>query len=321
MSIRVLKPGMASAIQAGPRRGLRHLGVTGAGALDPYSHAIANLLAGNAPDAPALEITLAGPTLRFGHAARIALCGADIDAESGGSAMPGWRPLHLPAGAELTLGPCRAGARAYLAVAGGFDVPQVLGSASTDLGTGFGGVAGRGLEQGDVLAVGTADPVDGDAPRAAPWWIDPTPELDFDAASQSIRILPAGDDAPAPALLETGWEVDAASNRQGLRLRGPALGSAPGDLLPSEPVVPGTIQLPPDGRPIVLLADAQTHGGYPRVGHAIRADQPRLAQLRPGDVLRFVSCTPQQAHQALREQRQRLQRIALAIRARNQAHA
>src|SRR5690606_34101990 len=131
----------ATAIQAGPRSGLRHLGVAGAGALDPYSHAVANLPVGHAPGAPALGTTPAGPRLRFEHAARVALGGARIDAETDGSALPGWCPLLLPAGTDLALGHCRAGARAYLAVAGGFEVAPVLGSASTDLATGFGGVA------------------------------------------------------------------------------------------------------------------------------------------------------------------------------------
>ncbi|MFZ7097111.1 biotin-dependent carboxyltransferase family protein [Luteimonas dalianensis] len=322
MSIRVLAPGLATAIQAGPRSGQRHLGVAGAGALDPYSHAVANLLVGNAPQAPVLEITLSGPTLRFEHAARIALCGAEIDAGAGGGALPGWRPLLLPAGAELALGRCRAGARAYLAVAGGFEVADVLGSGSTDLATGFGGFSGRCLREGDVLAAGRDDANDTGDIHAPGWWVDPSPELDFEASPQPVRILPGGDAArPPPKLLDAQWRVLAASDRQGLRLRGPALDPGPGDLRPSEPVTPGTVQLPPDGQPIVLLADAQTHGGYPRVGHVIRADRPRLAQLRPGDALRFVACTPAQAHQALREQRQRLQRIALAIHARSQAHA
>src|SRR5690606_6489603 len=199
---------------------------------------------------------------------------------------------------------------------------EVLGSASTDLATGFGGVAGRCLVKGDTLVVEQRRAVDADAIRIEPWWIDPAPDLDLDTSPQPIRILPAGDAAPTPALLlDAPWQVMAASNRQGLRLPGSALDPGSGDLLPSEPVTPGTIQLPPDGQPIVLLADAQTHGGYPRIGHVIRADRPRLAQLRPGDVLHFTACTPDQAHLASREQRQRLQRIALAIHGRSHANA
>src|SRR5690606_12646539 len=148
------------------------------------------------------------------------------------------------------------------------------------------------------------------------WWIDPTPELDLDVPPQPIRILPAGAGALPEGLLDAQWQVMAASNRQGLRLQGPALEPGPGGRRPPEPVTPGTIQPPPDGQPIVLLADAQTHGGYPRIGHVIRADRPRLAQLRPGDALRFAACTPEQARQALREQRERLPRNALGIHAR-----
>ena len=321
MSIRVLAPGLATAIQAGPRTGFRHLGVAATGALDPCSHAIANLLVGNPAGTPALEITLAGPTLHFERATRIAICGAQIEAEAAGRSLPGWRPVLLPADTPLALGPCRVGARAYLAVAGGFDIVDVLGSASTDLATGFGGFAGRCLAKGDVLEVARSGGVEAGEIHVEDWWIDPSPDLDFHASPCPVRILPAGAASPPQDLLRATWTVTAASNRQGVRLHGPRLDSGPAGLLPSEPVTPGTIQLPPDGRPIVLLADAQTHGGYPRVGHVIRADRPRLAQLRPGDALRFVACTRGQAYQALREQRQRLHRIALAIRGRSERHA
>src|SRR5699024_6198094 len=217
-----------------------------------------------------------------------------------------WRSVDVPAGTELLLGRCRAGARAYLAVAGGFGIAEVLGSASTDLGSGFGGVAGRSLVQGDTLAIGDSRDTGARALREARWWIDPFPDLDFNDPPPPVRILPAGDGTrQPPQLFEAQWQVTAASNRQGLRLRGPALEPLSADLLPSEPVTPGTVQLPPDGQPIVLLADAQTHGGYPRLGHAIRADRPRLAQLRPGDTPRFAACTHEQAHRAAREQRQR----------------
>src|SRR5690606_687986 len=191
-------------------------------------------LVGNAPGTPTLEITLAGPRLRFEHPALIALCGADIDAEAGGSALPGWRPLLLPAGAELALGRCRKGARAYLAVAGGFEVAEVLGSASTDLATGFGGFAGRSLLEGDVLAAGQDEANDADGIHVARWWVDPAPELDFDAPPQPVRLLPGVDAArPPPGLLDAQWQVLAARNRHGLRLRGPALAPGTGGLLPS----------------------------------------------------------------------------------------
>jgi biotin-dependent carboxylase-like uncharacterized protein len=315
MSVHVLAPGLLSSLQDAGRTGFRHLGVGSSGALDAYSHAVANLLVGNRRHAPVLEITLAGPRLRFERASRIALCGADVDARSGVHSLPGWRPIDLPAGSDIHLGACRRGARAYLAFAGGFVVPTLLGSASADLRGGFGGHA---LVAGDELTVADRH-LDVDAIHIAPWWIDPSPDLDF-AAPAMIRVLPGHDAGLAgEALFACTWRIAAASNRQGVRLDGHALKAVEGQRERiSEPVAPGTVQLPPDGRPIVLLADAQTHGGYPRIGHAIVADRPRLAQLRPGDALRFVPCTPHQARRLRCEQEHRLARIALAIQARVQ---
>ena len=313
MSVEVLAPGLSTSVQDAGRTGLRRLGVGMAGALDPHSHALANLLVGNPADAPVLEITLTGPRLRFGRAACVAVCGADVEVTIDGRALPGWRPAWVPAGATLHLGACRRGARAYLAVDGGFAPVPVLGSASTDLRGGFGGVEGRALAAGDVLPLGEPRAVAVENTKIAPWWLDPAPDLDFSAPAV-LRVLPGSDaTAPADALPARAWRVAPASDRQGLRLSGPALALADARERVSEPVAPGTVQLPPDGQPIVLLADAQTHGGYPRIGHAIAADLPRLAQLRPGETVRFAECTPAQALQARRAQAQRLARATLAI--------
>lgn len=309
MTLRVLSPGLLTTVQDTGRPGSRHLGVGLAGALDPYSHAIANRLVGNSPDSATLEITLAGPTLAFDRDAVVAFCGADIDVHVDGRPVPGWHRLSIPAGTVLTMGACRRGARAYLAVAGGLDVPRVLGSASTDLRGGFGGLQGRALARGD--AIGTASRSRGiRAVAVSTWWIDPAPELQWDVPALA-RFIPT-DPAAQQALCARAWRVAAASDRQGLRLEGTAIGT--GAIMPvSEPVSPGAIQLPPDGRPIVLLADAQTHGGYPVIGHVIHADWPRLAQLRPGESLRFTPSTREDARAARMEQAQRLARIALAI--------
>jgi antagonist of KipI len=150
-------------------------------------------------------------------------------------------------------------------------------------------------------------------PAIAPWWIDPRPDLDF-GQSPPIRVLPGHDGVmPAAALSSAPWRITAQSNRQGLRLQGTALQPADATERLSEPVVPGTVQLPPDGQPIVLLGEAQTIGGYPRIGHVIAADLPRLAQLRPGDTFHFEPVDAAQAHALACAQRQRLARIALAI--------
>jgi antagonist of KipI len=316
MGVRVLAAGMLTTLQDGGRHGMRHLGVGTAGAVDPWSHALANLLAGNPKDAATLEITLSGPLLRFDAPARIALCGARIDArvdEARGQshAIPMARPVDLPAGSLLQLGACREGARSYLAVEGGFAVPAVLGSAATDLRGGFGGMRGRALANGDVLPLRMRRARDIGALHCASWWIDTASD---DDPFPNIRVLPGVvATAPADALFATAWKVAAASDRQGLRLAGDALAATDARERISEPVFPGTVQLPPDGRPIVLLADAQTHGGYPRIAHAIRADWPKLAQLRPGDALAFRPCTAQEARAAYAAQRHRLARLGLAI--------
>jgi antagonist of KipI len=315
MSAEFLAPGLLTSVQDGGRHGSRALGVRLGGAADTYSLRIANLLVGNDPGAAALEITLNGPTLRLQRAATIALCGATIDAHADGIALPGWRPIALPAGCTLTFGTCRRGARAYLAFDGGIDVPVVLGSRSTDLRGGFGGHEGRCLRAGDLLALGASTvPVTATAaPRIASWWIDAGSDLDF-ADSIAVRVLPGSDAMqPVDALHMQDYAIDAASDRQGLRLRGTALQLADAHERISEPVVPGTVQLPPDGQPIVLLADAQTVGGYPRIGHVIAADLPRLAQRRAGQHLRFIPIDQAEAQRANAAQQTRLARIAVAI--------
>lgn len=311
--IEVLHPGLQSTVQAGPRHGFAALGVREGGALDRYSQAVANLLVGNAADAPVLECPLLGPALRFDTPARIALCGAPCSAEVDGELVPGWRPFLVPAGSVLRVGRCLAGARMVLAIGGDWDVPAVLGSASTDLPGGFGGLHGRALRAGDVLRVNGPSLPATTRRHATAWWIDSQPDLDFHDTTPTVRVLP-GSDATVPAQAwAREWQVSKDSNRQALRLQGEPLTLAEAGQRLSAPVRPGTVQLPADGQPILLLADAQSHGGYPRIGHVIRADLPRLAQLRPGQSLRLVPATAAQAHRAACAQRERLARIALAI--------
>jgi antagonist of KipI len=313
MTVTVLTAGLQTSVQDGGRYGYRHLGIGSAGALDDYSLRVGNLLVGNPENSPALEIAMTGPRLRFDRDARIAITGADIDARADGVPIPGWRPVDLPAGCELTLGTCRRGARAYLAFAGGMQVPGALGSASTDLRAGFGGLGGRCLAKNDVIPLGIDTIANVSAPTIASWWLDPRPDLDLSRLAV-VHVL-SGHDAldPATPLDADAYRVSAQSNRQGLRLQGTALTNADSRERLSEPVAPGTIQLPPDGQPIVLLADAQTIGGYPRIGHVISADLHRLAQLRPGDDLRFQWIDAEAARALACAQRQRLARIALAI--------
>lgn len=314
MSVLVLKPGALTTVQDGGRQGFRQLGVGLGGAVDAFSARVANLLVGNGDEAALLEITLAGPTLRFENAQRIALTGARMDARCGDVTLPGWRWIDVPAGAELHLGGCRDGARAYLAIAGGIDVPSSMGSRATDVRAGFGGFDGRALRAGDRLPIAGNGPFDIDAIAISKRWIDPLPDLDL-AHPALAHAMPGADALAAPStLFAAAWRVTAASDRQGLRLAGPPLALADARERLSSPVAPGTVQLPPDGQPIVLLGEAQTVGGYPVIAHVATADLPRLAQCRPGDDVRFTPITRDEAIAKLHAQLARLERLRLALR-------
>lgn len=309
MSVEVIKPGMLTTLQDGGRRGHAHLGIGRSGAFDAPALRIANALCGNPRDACALEITLLGPTLQFHAPACIAVTGAPIPLRIDGREMPRWAPVQLPAGARLSLGAMPRGCRSYLAVQGGFDVAPVLGSRSTDLNAAVGPFDGRPLRAGDRLALAANDA--SVATCATPgWWLDARPWFADDAA-QPLHLLPARHqvdltDASRRALSEAVFTVQADSNRTGLRLQGPPLAwQAPLEMV-SEGCVPGLLQLPPSGQPIVFGVECPVSGGYPRIGQVAAIDLPRLAQARPGAVLRFEACTLAAAWQALQKRERAL---------------
>ncbi|MGH8657880.1 MAG: biotin-dependent carboxyltransferase family protein [Gammaproteobacteria bacterium] len=283
--IAVIRAGLLTTVQDLGRRGYRQLGVGQGGALDPLALTVGNRLVGNEANTAALEITVGSVVrLSFYRSASIALTGADVSADLDGERV--WHGWRTPAreGQILTLAAPRSGMRAYLAIAGGIDVPPVLGSRSTDLNAGFGGLAGRALQDGDSLPLGSATPPTGRQGLKLPEW-DPfvraMPGPEYDGFKREAQ----------QALWQTEWKVSAQSNRMGYRLLGPALTYAnPGELL-SHAVLPGTVQVPPNGQPIVLLADAQTTGGYPRIATVIEADLWKLAQVRLGATFRLVACT------------------------------
>ena len=313
MSLHVISPGLLTTVQDGGRAGLRHIGIGNAGAADRHSLRLANLLVGNPPEAAAIEITLRGPTLQFTQGAEIAMTGGDIIADVDGTALPAWRPVRLPAGSCLHVRGVRRGCRAYLAIAGGLRIEPMLGSRSADLRGRFGGWQGRPLQAGDCLPIIGREIT---TLQIARWWIDPRPDLDFDHPAL-LRLLPGPDATrPADAMFRNAWTVDACSDRQGLRLCGPALDIDDAGQRISSPVLPGAIQRLPDGQPIMLLADAQTIGGYPRIADLATVDMPRAAQLRPGEAVRFVPIDVDTARQRCSEQQHRLERIATAIAAR-----
>ncbi|MFM7413286.1 MAG: 5-oxoprolinase subunit PxpB [Planctomycetota bacterium] len=289
VGITVLAPGLWTTIQDLGRPGHRADGVPLSGAADAVSLRLANRLVGNPATAAGLEITLLGPTLRFERAADVAIAGAAFPE------VPSDKVLRMAAGDVLTLGHATAGCRSYLAVAGGIDVPPVLGSRSTLVTAGLGGLRGRQLVAGDALPIGR-DPPGRPAGRL------PTRSSGMAAAPVTLRVVAGEQIGMADRFWGSHHVATSRSDRMGVRLDGPTVATDPVAAdLPSVAVLPGTIQLPPDGRPIILLADAQTIGGYPVVGHVIAADLPRAAQLRPGSHVQWRQVTIAEAHQALRD--------------------
>lgn len=306
-ALRVLSAGVLTTVEDQGRHASRRYGVPLGGAMDLFALEAANRLVGNAPGAAALEITGGGATFEVLSLTLLALAGAEFGAQLDEQALPSWGAFLARPGAQLHLRGRqeRWGARAYLALAGGIDVPEVLGGRGTCLAGAFGGLTGRPLRTGDTLhnaangAWGT-----GDALRwAGRRW--PEEQRPAYAETPILRLLPGphielfAADA-LQTLLHTPLRISATSNRIGYRLEGLRLHTvAPVDL-PSLGVLPGVIQVPPDGAPILLMADAQTTGGYPIIGVVIGADLPLAAQLLPGDSLRFTQTSLEEAWAARR---------------------
>ncbi|KAF3997176.1 5-oxoprolinase subunit C family protein [Glaciimonas immobilis] len=338
--IDVIRAGRINSVQDLGRSGYRHLGICQAGALDRMALVIANKLVGNATDAAALEMTLGPCVLRFTADTRIAVGGADFAATLDGRSVAPWWSIPVAAGQTLTLAGARHGMRAYVAIAGGIDAAIQLGSRATDISAGFGGHLGRPIIEGDQLPIGMRDPSPRtdrirSAPRfgvRAPDWYDlawGSPESDTlpgaisggalaGAQPMPIRVIPGPEydaftAAAQSAFWSDPWILTPQSNRMGFRLAGPELKIRKSIDMLSHGVFPGVIQVPPAGQPIILMADAQTTGGYPKIGVVIDADIPRLAQLRFNRALRFVKCDIKQAQQERVDARLFLEQIDLAM--------
>jgi antagonist of KipI len=301
VTIRIVTGGLRTTVQDLGRVGHQSSGVPVGGAMDRIALRIGNMLVGNDDGAAALEAALIGPAIAFEQPALIALTGADLDASINGMPVPAWHPIFVPQRATLRFGQPRVGCHAYVSIAGGIDVPPVFGSRSTYLRASFGGHEGRALRSGDTLQLGAPSPLadhivrplreSGAAPVVARWSVggslrpqygdDPTVRVVAGAHIDSL------DDEARERFLGATFRVSSSSDRMGYRLEGVELAlTAPVELL-SEAVAFGTVQLPPGGAPIVLMADRQTTGGYPRIGEVVSVDLPLIAQLKPGDRLRF----------------------------------
>ncbi len=306
MALVVVRPGMLTTIQDLGRWGHQHWGVPVAGPMDWYSHRLANEIVGNGADAAALEITLVGPELEASKETTCVVQGARFDATVNGAPVDVQRPFVIPVGHRLRFGMRRCGARATLAVAGGLDVPDEFGSRSTSLVSGIGPFGGRAVRAGDVLEV---NPVH----RAA--FTGTVPSLNIPSGGARVRAMRGPHDAMfTPGALEVlfsaRFSVTPQSNRMGYRLEGPLLVHAgSGDIL-SDATPIGSLQVPASGQLILLMADRQTTGGYPRIATVITADLPLAGQLAPGDWIEFEECTRTEAVTASREQEARLRLLA-----------
>lgn len=289
--IEVRKPGVLTTVQDLGRTGFLKAGVPGGGAMDRLALRVANMLVGNPECAAVLETTMAGPVLFFNTQAVVAVCGATF------AGVRSWQPFVVEAGEILSLAKLEAGCRGYVAVAGGFVVPPVMGSASTCLRAGMGGFEGRALRKGDRLFTNPAsEEVRGHIEH---WRISPA-VLPVYSTLPVVRVTRGAQwdwfsEAVRAKFFANRYGVLPKSDRMGLRLAGAPLNlSAPREM-DSEAVAFGSIQVPPEGQPIVLMADRQTIGGYPKIADVISVDLPLLAQLRPGDSMLFTEVSLDEA--------------------------
>ncbi|MCD6041614.1 MAG: KipI antagonist [Burkholderiales bacterium] len=311
MSVRVLRPGLLTTVQDHGRHGFQRVGLCPGGAMDPVALALANALVGNPVEEAALEVTVIGPELLFEEDTLVAVCGAEFQ---GG--FPHNRPVLAPAGSRYNVGRVVRGARAYIAVAGGFAIEPVLGSRATYLPGRFGGLEGRALKHGDMLplrdpsAVERFSKLKKTREGTVKWSAPPLTLPDREPVLVHVidgQHFPSFDAASQRAFLDTVWRVGPESNRMGFRLGGPPLGRPQDDEILSGPTCLGSVQVPPSGVPIALMADHQTTGGYPRIAEIVSADVPRLAQLAPGGKVHFARCSLEIAGELRRHAKARLE--------------
>lgn len=328
MSIKVLKPGLQTSIQDLGRYGYQKYGVIVNGGMDTYSLRLANLLVGNEEGEGVLEMTFTGPSLEFQSDVLLSITGGDLSPTINGKPVPMWRPIYVKKGNTLEFGGYRLGSRSYLAMAGGYNVAKVMESRSTYLRAGIGGYQGRALQQGDTLEIGEPQTlsfrmiellkkkVTAEGFMSTTWYADSS----FLPISQSSKIrITKGrqfdlfSTESKSRLLTSSFQIATQSDRMGYRLSGVKLELEETLEMISEAVALGTIQVPPDGNPIILLADRQTVGGYPKIGQVAIVDIPLLAQMRPGGKIQFQEISLETAENLYIEREKRIGQVKNAI--------
>ncbi len=284
--IKINNGGLLTTIQDAGRFGFRKQGVPPSGAMDIYSFTLANWLVGNDPGEALLEITLLGPEIEFLSSVIFAVTGASLNPFLNGKKVQEWRSVKAVKGDVLEFRSPSNGTRAYLAFSGGFSIPAIMGSMSTYLPAHFGGFEGRALKKGDIIPLYPGNPFSGRerviTPEMIPSYGDKT----------DLRVVKGVDfgmfpDSSVSSFLYSEFTVSPDSNRMGYRLKGPRINTLAGPDVISYPVHYGSVQVPGDGMPIIMGADSQTTGGYTQIANVITADLPRLAQVKPGDIIRF----------------------------------
>jgi len=286
MNVTVLHGGTQSLIMDAGRPGHRHQGIPGGGAADRLSFAIANTLVGNRWDTPAIECALGGLHLRFERDAVIAISGAQMWAQNQGMNFPLNKAMAVEKGDILTLSFTRAGCRAYIAIAGGIDAKPFMGSVSTYMPAGLGGLDGGPLKTGDVLRLGEPQ----GEPKSLPKTYIPQPTQHIVLRAYAGPELGALSDPARRYLFTTPFYATAATDRMGTRLKGDLIDLAQPLAMTSSPLLPGSLQVPPDGQPILALADGHCTGGYARALQIIQADLWLMGQIAPGSAVSFRRC-------------------------------
>ncbi|WP_196593737.1 5-oxoprolinase subunit C family protein [Pectinatus sottacetonis] len=332
MSLKIIRPGLLTSIQDSGRHGYQKIGVLVSGAMDIYSMRLSNMLVGNNENEGTIEITLLGPTIEFTADTLIAVTGGNFNPIIDGMPVPYMRPVAVKAGAVMKFSSSQPGCRAYLAAAGGFDVPVVMGSKSTYLRAGIGGFKGRSLQKNDILHTGNPNSFSqqilttllsrGAQSFAEARWFIGRP-FSADNLHKPIRVTSGMhykyfDQQSKYDFFSSDYLITNNADRMGYRLQGHPLNTEKPMEIISEAVGLGTIQVPPQGNPIILMADHQSVAGYPVIAQAITADTARIAQLKPNDHIRFKLISHEEAEQIFIEKEKTMENIKIAIKAKLQ---
>ncbi len=304
--LEVEKPGLLSTVQDLGRGAYQEFGMPVAGAVDDYSLQVANILVGNSPSEAALELTMAGPEFKVLEGGLIAITGADMDPKLNGEQIPLWEAVKVSAGDVLEFAWSKSGCRSYLALSGGVDVPPVLGSKSTYIRGGIGGINGRALKSGDLIRSGEPPgPIEHFGRKVPAGYIP-----NYNSSWEVKVVLGPQDDYFSQrgihTFLNNEYLVTSESDRMGCRLEGPKIEHLSGADIISDGIPPGALQVPGHGQPIIMLSDRQTTGGYAKIATVIAADLWKIAQAKPGDSVRFRALQVEKAQKAYFDFKKRL---------------